>query len=230
VALLGLSALCAGVAVSLVDGYASDVRAQVGPLVPVVVATKNLSRGQLITPSATRDHLTVRRVPARFAPPDAFRSASDALGLRALTGIVAGNYVGAAQLAPPDRGPSAGFAGRPARVVEIPVSGATTTAELMRPGSQVDVLITSERGSGSPRTYLSLQRVQLVGLRSLESDAVAQDVSQPDAVAALRVSLRQAVLLTAAQNFARELRLVPRPQGDNRRFPPTAVAAGDLHP
>jgi hypothetical protein len=33
-------------------------------------------------------------------------------------------------------------------------------------------------------------------------------------VAALRVTVRQAVYLTAAQNFAQEVRLLPRPAGD----------------
>lgn len=229
-ALLGLSAVCAGAAVSLVNRYASDVRAQVGPRVPVVVATKDLPRGQLITPRAVLDRLAERGVPARFVPPDSLRSTRDALGLRALARVPAGSYVGAAQLAPPDSRPSPGLAAEPARVVEIPVSGATTTAELMRPGARVDVLITSERGPGPPRTYLSLQRIPLIGLRPLHPDAVGGDESGPDAVAALRVTLRQAVLLTAAQNFARELRLVPRPQGDDRRFSSTAVTAGDLHP
>jgi hypothetical protein len=44
------------------------------------------------------------------------------------------------------------------------------------------------------------------------------------------VTLRQAVLLTAAQNFAREVRLVPRPVGDDRRLHATAVSAAQLRP
>ena len=228
-ALLGLSAVCAGAAISLVNRYASDVRAQVGPLTRVVVATRDLPRGQLITPRALLERLTERRVPARFVPPDALRSSRDALGLRALARVPAGSYIGAAQLGPPQSQARPALAGD-GRVVEVPVSGAATTAELMRPGVRVDVLITSERGAGPPRTYLALQHVALEGLRPLQSDAAGGDDSAPDAVAAVRVSLRQAVLLTAAQNFARELRLVARPAGDERHFPPTAVAASDLHP
>jgi pilus assembly protein CpaB len=34
-------------------------------------------------------------------------------------------------------------------------------------------------------------------------------------VATLRVTVRQAVYLTAAQNFAQEVRLLPRPSGDS---------------
>jgi pilus assembly protein CpaB len=228
-ALLGLSAVCAGAAISLVNRYASDVRAQVGPLTPVVVAASDLPRGQNITPRALLERLTERRIPARFVPPDALRSTRDALGLRALARIPAGSYVGAAQLGPPQSRTRPALADG-GRVVEVPVSGAATTGELVRPGVRVDVLVTSERGAGPPRTYLALQRVPLVGLRPLQSEVAAGDEAGPDAVAAVRVSLRQAVLLTAAQNFARELRLVTRPRGDDRSFPPTAVAASDLHP
>jgi hypothetical protein len=42
------------------------------------------------------------------------------------------------------------------------------------------------------------------------------------------VTLRQAVYLIAAQNFAREIRLLPRPPGDRHRSGTAAVAAGDL--
>jgi pilus assembly protein CpaB len=228
-ALLGLSAVCAGLAMSLVNGYANNVRAQVGPLVSVVVATKELSRGKLVTPPVALGQLSQRQVPVRFVSPDSLRSTQDALGLRTLVRIPAGSYVGDSQLGPPDDRSSAPIeSGRAARLVEVPVSGATTTAQVLRPGTRVDVLITSERGTGAPRTYLALQRVQLVSLRPLQAESGGD--SAPDSVAALRVTLRQAVLLTAAQNFARELRLVPRPAGDDRVFPPTAVVASDLHP
>ena len=47
------------------------------------------------------------------------------------------------------------------------------------------------------------------------------------AVATLRVSLRQAIYLAAADNFAREIRLLLRPQGDHSRAG-AAVIQGDL--
>ena len=49
----------------------------------------------------------------------------------------------------------------------------------------------------------------------------------PTALATLRVTLRQAVYLTAADNFAREIRLLARPAGDRRRAG-AAVSAGQL--
>jgi pilus assembly protein CpaB len=100
---------------------------------------------------------------------------------------------------------------------------------------RVDVLVTSEQSEQvgrSGRTYLALQRIELTDLRPRqEGDAVANaDAHQADSVATLKVTLRQAVLLTAAQNFAREVRLVPRPRGDDRRLRATAVSAEQLRP
>jgi pilus assembly protein CpaB len=102
----------------------------------------------------------------------------------------------------------------------------------MRPGLRVDVLVTSERTQGSGRTYLALQRIELVDLNRLEEGGASAsgDARRADSVATLRVTLRQAVLLTAAQNFAREVRLVPRPPGDDRRLRSTVVSAAQLRP
>ena len=49
-----------------------------------------------------------------------------------------------------------------------------------------------------------------------------------DARATLRVTLRQAAYLTAAENFAREVRLLLRPPGERGRGGPVAVGAGEL--
>jgi pilus assembly protein CpaB len=51
--------------------------------------------------------------------------------------------------------------------------------------------------------------------------------SGPTALATLRVSVEQAIYLTAADNFAREIRLLPRPPGDHSRAGGT-VAQGQL--
>jgi pilus assembly protein CpaB len=232
--MLGLSGVSAGLAVSLVRDYAGEVRAQVGPLVPVLIARAEIPRGKVLTPGNVSTYVVERRVPERFVPPGSLRRASDALGLRARLRVPAGAYLGRTQLGAlaPREDSLGGGEARGARIVEVPVSGASALAGVLRPGLRVDVLVTSERGPGPPRTYLALQRVELADFRpSGEADPLAEgEAREADAVAALRVSLSQAVLLTAAQNFARELRLVARAPGDERRLPATAVAASDLHP
>jgi pilus assembly protein CpaB len=233
-ALLGLSAVCAGLAVSLMNGYANDVRSSVGPLEAVVVARRPLDRGTTLRRARVMAALGTRSVPARFVPAGTLRAPGDAIGLRTLVAIPAGGYVGAAELGSAGGSRSRvihGSSGPASRVVEISVTAVSSLAPILHPGARVDVLVTSERGPGSPRTYLALQRLELVGLRSAGAAPLGDAGSaHRDAVAALRVTLRQAVLLTAAQNFARELRIVPRAPGDERRFPRTVVSASDLHP
>jgi pilus assembly protein CpaB len=229
-ALLGLSVVCGGTAASLVNGYVSDVRAQVGPSVPVVVASVDIPKGKALRIADLASNLSERSVPKRFAPPGAFAHRAEVAGLRTEVAIARGSYLLQSELRPPGAR-STGATVPAARIVEVPVAGAGSLSGLVAPGARVDVLVTSDRGSGSPRTYLALQRVELVSL----SAGAGGDVSDPgaragEAVAALRVSLRQAVLLTAAQNFAREVRLVPRPAGDSRRLTGAAVTADELRP
>lgn len=228
-ALLGLAAICASLSASMVSGYAADVRGQVGPLVPVLVTKTDIPRGRAFGPALLRSSLSQRRVPERFVPPDALSAPNQAAGLRTVSAISQGSYVGRAQL---EVAVTRGSADRTiARQVEVPVAGTDAMRDLLRPSVRVDVLVTSEgTRAGAPRTYLALQSVELIELRSGEDADHGGEGPRADAMATLRVSLRQAVLLTAAGNFARELRLVPRPAGDTRQLPATAVTAGDLHP
>jgi pilus assembly protein CpaB len=231
IALLGVAGICAGLAASMVSGYAHDVRAQVGPLAPVLVARTVVPSGRQFTPSNIPKYLTARRVPARFVPAGSLRLVRDVVGLHSRVSIPAGSYLSPALLAERServaRQRGGGFSDT--RVVEVAVEGAAALEDALRPGARVDVLITSDRGPNAPRTYLALQRIELVRLEpSGTGDESGDDGAK--AMASLRVTLRQAVLLTAAENFARELRLVPRPSGEQRLLPPAAVGAGDLHP
>ena len=208
----------------LVNGYAADVRAQVGPRVPVLVATSDIPRGRTLRLGDAVE----RRVPARFAPPGAFALPSEVAGLRSRVPVARGGYLLASEVEPPASHAPSPKSG--ARIVEVPVSGAGSLGGLVGPGTRVDVLVTSDRGTGPPRTYLALQRARLVSLRSAGGDEADSAGGAEDAVAALRVSLRQAVLLTAAHNFAREVRLVPRAAGDTGRLSGVAITADQLQP
>jgi hypothetical protein len=130
-----------------------------------------------------------------------------------------GDYVTGASLAG-DTGASPG-ANSGGRTVEVAVAGAGFLADSLQAGTRVDVLITTERGAGPARTYVAMQNVEVAGFSA--SSGASNEAGR--ATAALRVSLRQAVLLTAAQNFARELRLSPRPDGDQSRFGGAGVSA-----
>ena len=74
----------------------------------------------------------------------------------------------------------------------------------------MDVLITTDRGRAGPRTFLALQRMAVVGFESGGPGSLGDESRAADGRVTLRATLRQAVLLTAADNFAREVRVVPR--------------------
>ena len=234
---LSLALACGGLAASEVDNRVREVEAAVGAPVPVVVAARDVPPGAQIKPG----DLAVRDVPARFAPPDAMSAPEEAVGAPASAGLVKGSYLtvgslGAGEGAGGGRGP--GPLRRGERAVEVAVAGGGSISEVAGPGSRVDVLVSTDPGQGPGRTQLALESVELLelsaggatdaGLAAVEDGAVEGAAANASSVATLRVTVRQAVYLTAAQNYARELRLLPRPAGDRGRAGRAAVAAGEL--
>ena len=89
--------------------------------------------------------------------------------------------------------------------------------DLIVPGSRVDVLVTPDPGTSQRgETVLALEDVEVLDAAPFASqDARSADGAPGERVsAALLVTLRQAVYLAAAQDFARELRLLARADGD----------------
>jgi pilus assembly protein CpaB len=96
------------------------------------------------------------------------------------------------------------------RVAEVVAAG---PPDVVNPGARVDVVVTREPRPGAPGgTDLALEDVEV-----LQAAPAAADSGPPRIAASLRVTVRQAVYLAAAQSFARELRLLPRAHGDHRR-------------
>ncbi len=224
--LLALALAAGGIAASRVQSRAADVERQVGPLVPVLVAQGEIGAGKRVRPAM----LAVRQVPRRFAPPDVLAAPEQAVGRRAGAPVAAGGYVTAAAFVTPggDRAARVAPLVRGQRAVEVAVAGGEAL-EGAPPGTRVDVLVTTESRSGSGRTYLALQDVELLGVRPASGED-SQDGAAPraGALASLRVTLRQAVYLTSAQSFAREVRLLARAPGDRRSAPALAVTASGL--
>lgn len=195
--MLSLSLACGGLAASEVKSRSAAVEQQVGVPVTVVTVRKDLKPGTELTAKL----LATRVVPARYAPPDALTDAQAAVGLRTAGALGKGAYLTAGALdtqgADPEEARSG--PGKGERAIELKVM----TAQGIAPGARVDVVVTTER-----RTTLALEDVELLSLRAGD-DATTQ--------ATLRVTVREAVYLTAAQNFAREVRLLQRSPGDSRR-------------
>jgi pilus assembly protein CpaB len=93
------------------------------------------------------------------------------------------------------------------------------------PGARVDVLVTrGGEGGAAAGTELALEDVEVLAARVAPPAARAEAGER--VAATLRVSVRDAVFLAAAQAFARELRLLPRAAGDDERAGQIVVGEG----
>jgi pilus assembly protein CpaB len=156
----------------------------------VVVARADLAAGTELA----EEHLAVRRVPSRYVPAGAALAPAEVLGGKLAAAVAKGGPVGPGLLA-------VEASGAPVRSGEraLPLV-ATGSAELVVPGARVDVLVTREHG-----TELALR-----GAEVLTATPVKDASGAPRVAVTLRVRLRQAVALTEAESFAREIRLLPR--------------------
>lgn len=203
--LVGLALVLGALAAADVSRREAELDRRLAPLVPVLVARADLAPGAALRVTDVEP----RSVPARWAPVGAAAAPGEVAGAVPAVRIPRGAYVTASALAAPDT--ASGVVGRGERAVEVVAAG---SAELVAPGVRVDVLVTRE-GAG---TRLALQDVEVLAARPAEDATGAERLA-----ATLRVTLRQAVYLTAAQAFAREIRLLPRGVGDARVSTPVAV-------
>jgi pilus assembly protein CpaB len=213
---------CGALAAARVHDTVDEVESRTGMPVPVVVAATDIPEGARLGRRRLAGSLTVREVPARYVPRDGLASPEHAAGLETAVPVAAGAYVTAAMLRDPRaRSPLAAPVRTGQRLVEVAVSGGR---ELAAP-ARVDILVTSEGRTGGGRTFVALEDVELVSARPASAaDGADADGTPADTVATLRVGARAAVFLTAAQNFAREVRLLARPPGDRRRVGRSEIA------
>jgi pilus assembly protein CpaB len=209
---------CAGLAAAVTGGYRSDVESQLGPLRPVVVAREAIPARRPLRRADAATMFEVRRIPQRFAPPGALSAPEQAVGRALAAPLPPGAYLLADMLRAPrgaarERPPSRLDAGR--KPVEISVSGADALSAAGPPeGGRVDVIVTTEPGPGGHgRTYVAAEGVELLALGQSAGAAGAGDFPGPASAAwsaTLALTRPQALRLIQAQNFAREVRLIPR--------------------
>lgn len=211
---LAIAMVCAAAAATLASEQAGRSERRLGPLVPVLVATRDLPARRAIDQSAARRGLAVRRVPERFAPPGAMRDPAEAIGRAPQVALPAGSYLLAAQLRAPrpptDRSRARLDGGR--RPLELVVGGAASLARGSA-GSRVDVVVTEERGvSGVARTRIAVEDVELLDISTTAGEAADETTPSPGGTwrATLAVTRSQALRLIDAESHARQLRLLPR--------------------
>jgi pilus assembly protein CpaB len=214
--LLGLALVLGGLAASDVAGREAALRRAVGPTVPVVVARTPIRAGAELA----RKDLAVRQVPARFAPALAYASPASLEHAKVAVAVAAGEDLSPALI---DDGAEAGT-GAPVRsgerVADLVARG---PAGLIRAGSRVDVLVTRERGAGDGATSVALEDAEVLAARPVAAEDAGAAAGSGRVAVSLRVTVRQAVYLAAAESFARELRLLPRAVGDDAAAPGVAV-------
>lgn len=220
--------------VSLVSRHTNAVNAQLGPLEEVLMSKHELSEGTVIKPENADRYLETRLVAKRFLPREHFGTAEQLFGLKALVDIPAGTYISPGQLS--DGGESKEPEIRTGlRAVEVPVVASPSLAGLIVPGSQVDFLVTVEAEGGAGMTYLAYENLPVIAVsRSADSGADTEGMKAEEGLGKMlvtvRVSAGVAVYLVAAENFAKQIRVLPRSSGDNRRIGRLGVRKSDLKP
>lgn len=209
--LLGLSLVLGTLSATHMARREAALRETLGPVVEVVVARKDLAAGATLELS----DLGVRSLPARYAPPGEPAFAAALAGHKLAVAVPSGGAVSSELLERKPQTPESAIV-RGERAVDVLATG---SAAAVVAGARVDVLVTTER-----RTRLALENIEVLAARA----AAAEDESKspPRVRATLRVTVAQAVYLSAAQSFAQDVRLLARAPGDRREVGELVVEEG----
>jgi Flp pilus assembly protein CpaB len=184
----------------------------------VLVARAPLPPGLLIDDAVAAEALAPVPVPAGLELSGLLRSSDEALGRRTAVPVAAGEPLtqaalggapgtGAAPLAPGER------------AVAVPLSAAGRSAGLA-PGARVDVVASTGEGPAG-RTRVVVADAEVLAT----TEAAGEGELGAPGEAFLRVTSAQALRVTAALNFAREVRLLARPRDEVGSPPPPEVGA-----
>jgi Flp pilus assembly protein CpaB len=203
-----LAAVCGLASASIASAYRDRVDEQLGETRPVVTVTRPLGAGTELRPPVLRRSTELREVPIRFLPPDAMPSSAPATGRRLAVAVPAGSYLLGSQLRTakqPARGPRLGNRLQP---VEVTVNGAGALAAAGA-GTRVDVVVAGEPVTGGrARVAVAARGVRLLAIAP--ADPGEEMTAGTDGWSAtLALTRAQALELIEAENFAREIRLIP---------------------
>ena len=173
--------------------------------VAVVVARTPLAAGLLIDESTAATALGSIRLPAELGLGGVLADPADAVGRRVAAPVSAGEPLTQAALGgAPGLGPAPLELGE--RAVAVPIAAAGAAAAGLQPGARVDVVASTGEGL-TGRTAVVVPDAEVLGVAAASS----ADVGAAPGDVILRADARQALRITAALNFAREVRLLVRP-------------------
>lgn len=209
----GVAVVCALASAAVAERYRAAGSMDDGPTRPVVVSTGRLPAGEVLRRRRAGRLLSVRELPERFVPPDALATPADAIGSVPHAAVPAGSYLLYSHLGAERRGDPARGLAKGLRPVEVGVSAAGPLEESGTDGVRVDVLAADEPGSTvNPRVRILARRVPLLGLERRPRGAG----TEPDAGgwrATLALDRTDSLAVIEAENFAREIRLLPSGDG-----------------
>jgi hypothetical protein len=205
-AFAALAAISALASIAVASRYRDGVAEGFGELRSVVVVKSELRPAWPLDAEQLRTSLLTRQVPEAFVPPDALSLPSEALGARPRTRIPVGSYLLRSQLASgerPEPGPGLADGLRP---IEVAVASAAGLEQAGRRSARVDVVAADEPGTTvNPRVRVLARRVPLLGIRR------ARGGGGPGGwLATLGLGRAEALEVIEAENFARQIRLLPR--------------------
>lgn len=186
----------------------------------IVIAREPLPAGLALDAGTVAEVLTTTPAPDDLAVRGLFADPAEAIGRRLAAPVAPGEPISQAALGgAPGTGPAPLSVGE--RAVAVPLSAAGGSAAGASAGARVDVVASSGEGlAGTTTLIVSDAEVLAVAAPPASAGAEAQGE------ALLRVSARQALRITAALNFAREVRLLVRPADELGPPPgPREVAA-----
>lgn len=181
----------------------------------VLVAREPIPAGTRIDTAVAMTATDVVPLPEGLRLAGLLSGADAALGRRTVAHLAAGEPITEAVLGgAPGAGPAPLAAGQ--RAIAVPLSAAAGVAAALAPGVRVDAVASTGEGlTGRTRVVVADAEVIAVGEPGETGEG---------AEALLRVTARQALLLTAALNFARELRLLVRPHDED----PDLILPGEV--
>lgn len=199
----GAAVLCALASAGLASRYRADAQTGYGEPRPVVVVERTLERGAPLRDRDLEARLSRAELPQRLLPPDALADPREALGRTPVNDIPPGSYLLASQLR---AGPAPRSRGSGLERGLMPVEARVSAAGGAGARAKADVVVAEEPGvTGRARVRVVARDVPVLDLRR----ARGTGAESGRWVATLGLRRPQALAVIEAENFAREVRLIP---------------------
>jgi pilus assembly protein CpaB len=220
--MLGVSLSAGALATLLASAWLGEQRADNG--LPVVVANRDISAGQVLDPAL----LDVVKWPRGAVPQGALADPALLVGRVPRTALVRGEPVLAAKLTPEgSRGGLAAVIAPGHRAITVRVNEVIGVAGFALPGNFVDVLVSAQDDSQGARmvSRIVLERILVLAI----AQEATRDETRPKVVSAvtLQVTPQEAERLDLARNIG-QLSLALRNQGDSISAAGRGVSRAEL--